>query len=167
MLSFITRPYHMIMGNFYSFKQLLTSYPTIVTASLFLVYLLLLLVAYLLGKKHGISYKRYSKDIIKHNSRLKSIAKTCRILNILSRRTTSFTKIVGFLGILGYFTDLGQVWSKNYGVGNMAGFKIEMLLESFHTTKFALICVLVSILLSSILSYFLRKRLQKERNKIL
>jgi predicted membrane protein len=74
--------------------------------------------------------------------------------------------MVCVLGVIGYFVDLSQVWSKNYGKGQMAGFRTEMLLQSLDTTKFALICVLVAILFSSIVSYVLRRRVTKERNKI-
>lgn len=161
-LKIVTKPCELIM----KFRTLLTAYPVIVTASLFLIYLTLLILAYFLGKQHGISYKRYRKDITMHNSRIKSIAKTCRILNILIKRTNAFSKMVCVLGVIGYFVDLSQVWSKNYGKGQMAGFRTEMLLQSLDTTKFALICVLVAILFSSIVSYVLRRRVTKERNKI-
>jgi 3-methyladenine DNA glycosylase Tag len=79
--------------------------------------------AYFLGKYHGISYKRYSKDIIRHNSRLKSIAKTCRILNILEKRTRSFTKFTSAIGIMAYLYHLGESWSKNFGNGDLQGFE--------------------------------------------
>lgn len=88
--------------------DILTSYPTIITASLFLIYLLLLYLAYLMGKRHGISYKRYSKDITRHNSKLKSIVRTCRILNVLEKRTRSFTKFTSVIGIGSYLFHLGD-----------------------------------------------------------
>ena len=131
MLDYIIKPYNLVMRQVYEIRMVVTSYPTIVTAILFLVYLLLLGLAYLLGKKHGISYKKYSKDIIRHNAKLKRIARTCRTLNILDKRTSQFTKIICVFGILCYSMDLGSEWSRNYqSKRNLvwAGFEYSLLL---------------------------------------
>jgi uncharacterized membrane protein YwzB len=71
------------------------------------------------------------------------------------------------LGVIGYFSHVGKLWSKNYGIGDLQGFKFEMLMESLDTTKLALICVVVSVVMSSIISYFLKRKIRNERNKIM
>lgn len=104
----------------------------------------------MVGKKHGISYKRYSKHIIKHNSRIKGIAKTCKILRIFEKRASYFTKLISTLGIFGCFIDLGLLVNKNYEMITSVKLGAELIVESYHSTKLGLLCVFLSAVLAAI-----------------
>lgn len=116
-----------------------------ITAALFFLYILLLIAAYIWGRIHGISYKRYSKDISRHNSKIKSIQKVCRILRVFENKFRLFGYILLASGTSLFIIEFGQNFSEAQNQPEYTRYYLEVLSKSFESTKLALASILASV----------------------
>lgn len=134
-----------------------------------LVYILLVILVFFLGKRYGLRYKKYTKMINAHNQRIKSVKRKIRILNVVKNRFVSFAKWSMFFVLILYGFELKVNYEKNLKIGQEEFLKTAQTLDfSFY---FCILAGLFGILSSVIFSKFAKnvqktaKNLENQQNE--